>query len=629
MEEMTSSISALSALLIGGGQIVRFDKGYPTPTPTNVDLPFAYWLTPAVLAALVGKPVIWNAVGASMDWPHAPWHDELIRNVLTASYFIGVRDVLSRNDLAKVAPDARIQLLPDTAFGLSRLWPLEKESPEFSNWRKRLGLESKYVVIQANTAVGQYRAAIETLLESMGKINVVVLPICWCHGDRAEKFPQIKGRVFRSCEWLAPKLTSEIIGRSEFVFASSLHACITALSYGVPVARVTVSWGRSKWDLLDEFSGIAHINQGDILSGLINRGRLVEPRVIAHADHLDRYWDEVKDVVLRPPIEHCTSSMTSMLTWVAKVSGAQRRLGLAPGLVETLRESLARYPNKRVALKKGLSLSKSLLVVPFQWISRHGPSWIAARGSGTELRQVQRSPLAERGADPILELDRITQGRMETEPFQWVFIDRLFSEEKAAALVASYPHDKFKKVVGYNGEKGYEYMSRSLIHMEATTVSDPEGLSPAWRALARDLLSADYRSALTRITGRDLTSAVLEVNVFHYGPGAWLGPHVDLKEKIMTHVLYFNETWDRQHGGCLNILRSSDPSDVFAEIAPVVGSSVLLVRSKRSWHSVSRVAQDWQTSRRSVNVIFHLPGSVSTMWPPRDHPVLQDYPLAS
>jgi SM-20-related protein len=225
----------------------------------------------------------------------------------------------------------------------------------------------------------------------------------------------------------------------------------------------------------------------------------------------------------------------------------------------------------------------------------------------------------------MLNFHRIAQQRMETEPYQWAFIDHLFSMEDAARLAVSFPRDKFKKVVGYDGEKGYEYMSRSLIHMGAAVPSHAEGLSPAWRELAGDLLSAEYRSTLKRITGRDLTSAPMEVNVIHYGPGAFLGPHVDLKAKMTTHVLYFNETWNPQYGGCLNILRSSNPADVLAEILPVVGNSVLLVRSNKSWHSVSRVAQNCWTSRRSINVIFHLPGSVSTMWPPGDHPALQDY----
>ena len=225
----------------------------------------------------------------------------------------------------------------------------------------------------------------------------------------------------------------------------------------------------------------------------------------------------------------------------------------------------------------------------------------------------------------MLNLQRISEHKMETRPYQWVFIDQLFSPEDAALLAATFPADKFKKVKGYDGEKGYEYMSRSLVHMGATAPSHAEGLSPAWRSLANDLLSSEYRAALERISGQKLSKALLEVNVIHYGPGAFMGPHVDLKAKMMTHVLYFNESWDPQNGGCINILNSSDPADVLTEVLPVVGNSVLLVRSKKSWHSVSRVAEHCHTSRRSLNVIFHLPGSVSTMWPPGDNPVLQDY----
>ena len=61
---------------------------------------------------------------------------------------------------------------------------------------------------------------------------------------------------------------------------------------------------------------------------------------------------------------------------------------------------------------------------------------------------------------------------------------------------------------------------------------------------------------------------------------------------------------------------------------PIVGNSSVLVRSERSWHTVSRVADGCTGSRRSLNVIFHLPGSVSTMWPPGETPDLFDYESA-
>jgi len=215
----------------------------------------------------------------------------------------------------------------------------------------------------------------------------------------------------------------------------------------------------------------------------------------------------------------------------------------------------------------------------------------------------------------MLDTPAISQHTMATEPYSWAAIGRLFAPEDAAALATSFPVDHFKDVAGYDGEKGYEYRARSLIHIGADVPSHADDLSPQWRLLAADLLMPSYRRAMMHLTGLDLSAALLEANITEYGADAWLGPHVDLRAKLLTHVLYFNQEWNREDGGCLSILRSANPADVACEVEPIVGNSVVLVRSDRSWHAVSRVRG---ANRRAVNVIFHLPGSISSMWPP-DH----------
>jgi hypothetical protein len=225
----------------------------------------------------------------------------------------------------------------------------------------------------------------------------------------------------------------------------------------------------------------------------------------------------------------------------------------------------------------------------------------------------------------MLRIPQLNAACMAQEPFQWAFVDNLFEPADAAALAATFPCDNFKTVAGYDGEKGYEYVSRSLVHMGSNLISHPEGLSPAWHALALDLLSPVYREAMSRLTGCNLGALDMEVNVIHYGPGAFLGPHLDLKEKVVTHVLYFNDAWDARNGGCLHVLRSKDTADIHASVLPIVGNSSVLVRSEQSWHTVSRVTEGVTGSRRSINVIFHLPGSISTMWPPSETPELFTY----
>jgi hypothetical protein len=218
----------------------------------------------------------------------------------------------------------------------------------------------------------------------------------------------------------------------------------------------------------------------------------------------------------------------------------------------------------------------------------------------------------------MIDLTQITRRTLETQPYSWAGINNLFSPTDAARLATSFPCDHYKTVMDYDGEKDYEYEARVLVAMGENAISHPGELSRAWLSLAHDLLSADYRIAMSLLTGRDLTLVPMEVNVFHYGPGAHLGPHADLKDKIVTHVLYFNPSWDQEDGGCLSILRSTDPTDAAARIAPIVGNSAVLVRSENSWHAVSRVVSGCRLSRRSVTATFYHPGSISTMWPPGD-----------
>jgi SM-20-related protein len=225
----------------------------------------------------------------------------------------------------------------------------------------------------------------------------------------------------------------------------------------------------------------------------------------------------------------------------------------------------------------------------------------------------------------MINLFSLHKQKLKTEPFSWAFIDGLFATRDAAALARSYPCDHFKTVKGYGGEKDYEYEARSLIGLRSRNVSHGEHLSESWRAFANDFLTAPYREAMSGLTGIDLRNSPVEVNVFHYGPGANLGPHLDLKDKIVTHVLYFNERWNIEDGGCLNILGSSRAGDIAQTILPIVGNSVVLIRSEDSWHSVSKVAANCQQSRRSMTVTFYSDSSQSSMWPDENESDLHDY----
>jgi len=225
----------------------------------------------------------------------------------------------------------------------------------------------------------------------------------------------------------------------------------------------------------------------------------------------------------------------------------------------------------------------------------------------------------------MIDLTQFKQQELSSEPYRWALVNQLFSPADAWALVETFPRDHFKTVKGYDGEKGYEYEARSLVHMGADKPTHAQSLSVVWRRLAEELLSPAYRESMSQFTGVDLSGLPMEANAFHYGRSAWLGPHVDLEDKIVTHVLYFNESWNEDDGGCLTILGSGDMDHVVKTIPPVIGNSAVLVRSNNSWHAVTRVVETCRVSRRSVAITFYRPGSPSTMWPAGDNTTLHNY----
>jgi len=228
----------------------------------------------------------------------------------------------------------------------------------------------------------------------------------------------------------------------------------------------------------------------------------------------------------------------------------------------------------------------------------------------------------------MIDLNRISASHLETVPYRWAAIDRLFLPQDAAALAATFPRDHFKRLATYDDQKEFAYEIRCVIRMGEVSISRASELSTAWRELANDFLSPAYRAAMSSITGFDLADAPLEVNAFHYAPGGSQGAHVDHRDKIVTHVLYFNESWNDGDGGCLTILRSSDLRDVAVQVLPLVGNSAVLVRSDDSWHAVSPVAKHCHLTRRSLTVTFYRPHCVSTVWPSRHRLLLHDYPIS-
>jgi SM-20-related protein len=143
---------------------------------------------------------------------------------------------------------------------------------------------------------------------------------------------------------------------------------------------------------------------------------------------------------------------------------------------------------------------------------------------------------------------------------------------------------------------------------------DQLSFGPAFRNFLEELNGDDFREAFEEKFGIELTGRPTITTVRgRCGPGDGK-IHTDSATKIITVLIYMNESWD-QPGGRLRLLRSSsDLSDIIVEVPPIAGTLLAFKRSNNSWHGHEpfvgerRVIQfNWLTSlgNRQIAMLRH------------------------
>lgn len=203
----------------------------------------------------------------------------------------------------------------------------------------------------------------------------------------------------------------------------------------------------------------------------------------------------------------------------------------------------------------------------------------------------------------MLNLEAILNTEMQEVPYNWALIKNLLSDEASLELANSYPSDEFQVSEG----EGYGYLWGKIIVSEKDVssmlqsnddrwrlriskermTSNLEHLSDAWQELIEQLWTDAYREALEEMSGVKLKNCFMDIAFRRYKSGHKHHPHTDEPNKVLTHLLFFNQEWSTDWGGCLRILKDSQPESCFQDILPLNNSSVVIVRSHNSWHTVT------------------------------------------
>ena len=288
----------LDGVLIGGGFIVRFGKtivdGYGPPTPA-IHHPTGYWLTPALLALQHGIPLIWNA--PSVDCNYIPgWADPLLQLAIAHSRYIAVRDQASQSALARFVEKEPIALMPDTAFGISRLLDDRFPSVEFNRLRQASGLNGPYIVVQAIRGLDSFLRFVKKHSDLLRDFRMVALPIGPVLGDHEAILQDAMPGFLRLRVWPHPLLLAEVISQAAAVVGESYHLAVTTLTFGVPVF-CSADLSDGKYTGLAGFETIYPLpkeTDTDPLWFVTRLGKTAPtPAALAARDQLALHWDRI------------------------------------------------------------------------------------------------------------------------------------------------------------------------------------------------------------------------------------------------------------------------------------------------------------------------------------------------
>jgi SM-20-related protein len=166
----------------------------------------------------------------------------------------------------------------------------------------------------------------------------------------------------------------------------------------------------------------------------------------------------------------------------------------------------------------------------------------------------------------IINIDAMDNTPLQRAPFKYIVLNDFVPERYLQAINADYP----------------------LIDSASNYKLDTLRYGDSFAALIKELQGAELAAHLGEKFDLDLSQSPTTITVRKFCERSDGNIHTDHKSKILTLLLYFNETWENEAGN-LRLLRSkNDIEDYAAEIKPIGGTLLAFLRTDESWHGHKR-----------------------------------------
>ncbi len=161
----------------------------------------------------------------------------------------------------------------------------------------------------------------------------------------------------------------------------------------------------------------------------------------------------------------------------------------------------------------------------------------------------------------FLNLEALAAANLVTDPFEYVIVPRFVPESVLHRIAPDYPQIA----------KGGSFPLHTLSY------------GGEFAALCRELEGDELRAGFESKFSIDLGDRPTTLTVRGRCRPKDGKVHTDSRSKLVTVLVYLNETWSDQ-GGRLRLLRSNDIDDVIEEAPPELGTMIAFINRENAWH---------------------------------------------
>lgn len=178
----------------------------------------------------------------------------------------------------------------------------------------------------------------------------------------------------------------------------------------------------------------------------------------------------------------------------------------------------------------------------------------------------------------LIKLDALRTAQLQTDPFDYLVVPGFLAPDALKQVNNDYP----------------------AIESAANHALENLTYGPAFKALMAELQGPAFATVLGEQFDMELATLPTTVTVRKFCERTDGNIHTDHKSKVITVLVYFNESWAHEDGQ-LRLLRSKgDIENYAAQVTPLGGTLLAFRRTDHSWHGHTQFVGE----RRMVQVNY-------------------------